>query len=530
MNLVRAIATVGGLTLLSRVTGFARDILIAGLLGAGGVADAFFVAFKFPNLFRRLFAEGAFTAAFVPLFSRHLEGEERARARAEARAFAERAMSLLGVVLLALVALMEAIMPWAIHLFAPGFSAVPGKLELAAELSRITFPYLLFISLVSLQSGVLNGLGRFAAAAAAPILLNLTLIAFLVAHNTLPEPPFSGSGHALAWAVSAAGVIQFVWLWVNCARAGMTLRPRLPRLTPEVKTLARRIVPGAIGAGVYQINLLVDTILASLVAPGAVSYLYYADRVTQLPLGVVGVAVGTALLPLLSRQLKAGRDAAAMGSMNRALEVALLFTVPAAVALMVLAGPLIGVLFERGAFDAEARQATAGALAAFAVGLPAYVLIKVLAPGFFAREDTRTPVKVAAVALLINVVLNLSFMWWLGHLGIALATALSAWVNALSLALLLRRRDSLVIDDRLAFRLPRIIAAAGFMGGGLGLGVHGLAPWLAADAGASAQALALSALVLGGGALFGLLAWALRALRPADLLLLRRPPSDLPAS
>ncbi|MBW7852294.1 MAG: murein biosynthesis integral membrane protein MurJ [Rhodospirillales bacterium] len=497
MSLLRAIATIGSFTMLSRITGFARDILIAGLVGAGTVADAFFVAFKFPNLFRRLFAEGAFSAAFVPLFAglHEKEGPEAARR------FAEQAMAVLAWTLLFLVAAMEVAMPWAMHLFAPGFAAVPGKMELTTELTRITFPYLLLVSLVSLQGGVLNSLGRFAAAAAAPVILNLALIAALLGLTPLVPSP----GHALAWGTSLAGVIQFLWLLAALRREGVSLRPVWPRLTAPVRLLMRRIVPGAVGAGVYQINLLVDTVIASLVAEGAVSFLYYADRINQLPLGVVGIAVGTALLPALSRDLRGGRTEAAMHSQNRALEFALLLTLPAAAAMMALAHPIVSVLFERGRFGGAEAAATAAALIAFSSGLPAYVLIKVLAPAFFAREDTATPVKVAALALVANVALNLLLMKPLGHVGIALATALSAWINCAVLAGLLRRRGGLVLDARLRRRLPRILLASVVLAGLLAAADAGLAP-LWADPSLAVRAGLLAALVVGGLLAFALLA------------------------
>ena len=326
MNLLKAITTVGGYTLLSRVFGFIRDMLIANFLGAGMIADAFVVAFRLPNLFRRLFAEGAFAAAFVPLFARELEGEDgdAAAARARARAFADQAMTLLTLVLVALVVVMELIMPWAMVILAGGFDAVPGKMELATELSRIAFPYLLFISLVSLQSGVLNSLGKFAAAAAAPVLLNLALIAALLGFADHMETP----GHALAWGVFWAGVAQFAWLAWHCRAHGFPLRLVRPRWTEKVALLVKRILPVVFGASLYQVNLLIGTILATYVSDGAVSYLYYADRVTQLPLGVIGVAIGTALLPGLSRAMSAGREKEAMHLLSRALEYGLLLALP----------------------------------------------------------------------------------------------------------------------------------------------------------------------------------------------------------
>ncbi|MCR6629571.1 MAG: murein biosynthesis integral membrane protein MurJ [Magnetospirillum sp.] len=459
MSLVRSIATVGGFTMLSRITGLMREMMIAQYMGAGAVADAFFVAFRFPNLFRSLFAEGAFNAAFVPLFT----GKLTAEGEAEARSFAEQALAVMALVLGMFVALVELAMPWAIYALAPGFGEVPGKLAIATELSRICFPYLLFISLTSLQAGVLNSLGRFAAAAGTPVLLNVVAMAGLWALAPFTETP----GHALAWGTFAAGVAQFTWLMVSVRKAGMPLRVVWPRLSPEVRLLGKRIVPGAVGAGVYQVNLVINTMIASTVANGAVSYLNYADRVNQLPLGVVGIAIGTALLPLLSRQLKAGDLDGARDSQNRAMEFALLMTLPAAAALMVLAEPVIRVLFQRGSFGPAETAATASALVAFAVGLPAYVLVKVLTPAFFAREDTRTPVKVAGATMALNVALNLALVGPLAHVGMALSTALAAWFNVAALAVILRRRGFFAMDKRLRARAPRILAAAAAMAAAL---------------------------------------------------------------
>jgi len=456
MSFVRSIATVGGFTLLSRVTGLMREMMIAHFLGAGLAADAFFVAFRFPNLFRSLFAEGALNAAFVPLFSGKLTKE----GQGEALVFAERALSVLGLALTVFVVVMELIMPWAMMGLAPGFADVPGKIELASDLSRICFPYLLFISLTALQAGVLNSVGRFAAAAGTPILLNVVAMLGLLVLSPYTETP----AHALAWGTFASGVAQFSWLVFSCRNAGIALRPVWPTITPEVKLLAKRIVPGAIGAGVYQVNLVINTMIASTVANGAVSYLNYADRVNQLPLGVVGIAIGTALLPLLSRQIKAGQQAEAIDSQNRALEFGLLLTIPAAVALMTIALPVVSVLFERGSFGPDASVQTAYALEAFALGLPAYVLVKVLTPAFFAREDTSTPVRVAAVTMGINIVLNLSLVSWMQHVGMALSTAVAAWCNVVILAYILRKRGYFVTDIRLRKRVPRIILSGAIMG------------------------------------------------------------------
>ena len=507
MALLRSIATIGGLTSVSRVFGFVRDILIASALGAGPVADAFFVAFKFPNLFRRLFAEGAFTAAFVPIFAGVLETE----GRDQARAFAEQALSVLALTALLLVTVMQIAMPLAMYGMAPGFASSPEKFDLAVLFSRITFPYLLFISMVSLMAGVLNSFGRFAAAAATPILLNLCLIFAVVVLAPLTATP----GHALAWGVAAGGVAQFLWLLAACWRAGIRLRMPWPRLTPRVRLLMRRALPVAVGAGIYQINLLIDTIIASLLPSGSISYLFYADRVNQLPLGIVGVAVGTALLPLLSRQVRAGDGEAALHSQNRALEFAFLLTLPAAAALMVISGPVISVLFERGEFGAEEAKATAWALSAYATGLPAYVLAKTLTPGYYAREDTVTPVKIAALTTAINLILNLILMGPFQHVGIAIATSVSSWINAGLLALILHRRGFLAIDARLSSRLPRMVLASVAMAGVLAVLHWGLAGWL--TAGLAQRIAALAALVVTGGAVFAAVAQLTGAAGLADL-------------
>ena len=466
MALFRFAATVGGYTMISRILGFARDILIAATVGAGPVADAFFVAFKLPNFFRRLFAEGAFNAGFVPLFTEILQRD----GREAAQAFAERALSLLLVTLLLFVTAFQIAMPWVMHILAPGFVDEPEKFELAVLFTRLTFPYLLFISLVSLMGGVLNSLQRFAAVAATPILLNITLIcAITLATPWLPTP-----GHALAWGVAVAGMVQFLWLILSCRRAGIVLRLPWPRLTPRVRQLLRLILPAALGAGVVQVNLVIDIILASLLPEGSVSYLFYADRLNQLPIGVVGVAVGVALLPMISRQVAAGAEADAQTSMNRAIELSLLLSVPAAVAFAVAPEALIGALFQRGAFGAQEAQATAYALMAYAVGLPAYVLVKVLGPGYFGRKDTITPVRISVVAVAVNLVLNIILMQFLLHAGLALATAISAWLSVGLLAAGLYRRGHLRPDARLRRRSLGILLASALMGVALWFVVQGL--------------------------------------------------------
>ena len=511
MSFVRSIATVGGFTLLSRITGLMREMLIAHFLGAGMVADAFFVAFRFPNLFRSLFAEGALNAAFVPLFSGKLaqEGHD------QAVLFAEQAVAVLGAILLVFVVAVELVMPWAMMGLAPGFGDVPGKLELATDLSRICFPYLLLISLTALQAGVLNSVGRFAAAAGTPILLNLVAMAGLL----ILAPYTATPGHALAWGTFASGVAQLSWLVFSCRKAGVGLQLVRPAITPEVKLLAKRIVPGAVGAGVYQINLVINTMIASTVADGAVSFLNYADRVNQLPLGVVGIAIGTALLPLLSRQIKSGDDQAAQDSQNRALEFGLLLTLPSAVALMVMALPVVTLLFQRGAFGPDASLATANALMAFALGLPAYVLVKVLTPAFFAREDTATPVRVAVATMAINVAVNLALVGSMQHVGMALSTALAAWANVAILAVILRRRGYFRVDARLRQRVPRMVAAALVMG--LGLWLAGLQFWHS-GMGTWHQITVVGAMVAVGLVLFAVSAHILGAAHLGDLRAMMR--------
>ncbi len=455
MSLLKNFATVGGATASSRVLGFVRDMFIAAALGTGPVADAFFVAFRFPNLFRRLFAEGAFNSAFVPLFAKALEGD----GEAEARRFGEEALSGLLTALLVVTAVIEIAMPLFMFVLAPGFSADPEKFDLTVLLTRIAFPYLAFVSLVALYSGVLNARGRFAAAAFAPVLLNVVLIAALIAVFWLGLAGRPAAGMWLAWGTLVGGVAQLAVVVWAAARDGMLLRLARPRLTARLKRLAALALPGVLAGGITQINIVIGTMIASL-APGAVSYLYYADRIYQLPLGIVGIAIGIVLLPDLSRRLRAGRVDLVDHTQNRALEFAMALTLPAAVALVVMAHPIIALLFQRGSFAAADTAATAAALAAFAVGLPAFVLVKVFSPGFFAREDTRTPMWFAGVAVAVNVAVSLALFPFLAHVGIAIATSLAGWVNAVLLAVTLRRRGQFTVDALLARRLPLLALAS----------------------------------------------------------------------
>ncbi len=513
MAFVRSIATVGGYTGISRILGFVRDILIASVVGAGPIADAFFVAFKLPNLFRRIFAEGAFNAAFVPLFARHLEQQ----GKASAQFFAEQTLSIMLTALFFFTAVAVATMPWLLYVLAPGFAVDGEKYELAVQLTRITFPYLLFMSMAALLSGILNSLYRFAAAAAAPILLNLIFIGALVVVLPLTGQP----GHVMAWAVVCAGIAQFLFLVIATGRAGLWLRLPVPRLTPDIKRLLKLMIPGVLSAGALQLNLIVGMIIASQ-QQGAVSFLYYADRVYQLPLGLIGIAFGIVLLPDLARKLRAGADSAAMNSLNRGIEMALLLTLPATAALALVPQPIIIVLFERGALGREGSEAIAWALMAFACGLPAFVLVKILQPAFFAREDTVTPLKMAALSVVVNIVVSVSLFPILGHVGIALATALSAWLNTVLLILALRRRGFLKTDARLRGRLPRILFASSLMGGALWFAAAALQTWF--DGSQLERIAGLVFLVSGGLVGYALLANALGALDRAEFaeLLLRR--------
>ena len=517
MRLDRAVATVGGFTLLSRIVGFIRDVILSAILGSGAAADAFFVAFKLPNFFRRLFAEGAFSAAFVPLFSRELQDH----GRAEALAFARQAQAALLLVLVPFSIVLMLGMPWVLALLAPGLRDDAPIFAMTVEFGRIAFPYLLFISLASLYGGVLNSIDRFAHVAATPILLNLALIGAVLGLT----PLLPNAGYAASIGVAIAGLLQWLWLLIACARDDVGMKLVRPRWTARVARLVKLATPVAIGGGVQQISTMLDVVWASLLPVGTISALYYADRIAQLPLGVVGIAIGTALLPLLARQLRAGQAESAMANQNRAIEFGLLLSLPAAVALWLLSDPIIRVLFERGRFGPDDTLRTASALAAFVVGLPAFVLVKALTPGFFAREDTRTPLYIAIIAIVVNVALNVFFLYStnLAQVGIALATSLSGWLNAAMLAVVLRRRDHWIADRRLLSRSWRMLAATAGMGVVLWMALAVLDPVLArANVKGVAALLGVCAL---GGAVYAALGALLGIVRLSELrFVMRRQP------
>ncbi|MDP4033051.1 MAG: murein biosynthesis integral membrane protein MurJ [Pseudorhodobacter sp.] len=467
IRLIRSIVTVGGWTLLSRGVGFARDVMMAAFLGAGPVAEAFLIAFSLPNMFRRFFAEGAFNMAFVPMFAKKLEGGE------DAAGFARDAFNGLAGVLLVFTLIGTLAMPWLVWIMASGFAG-DARFDLAVTFGRISFSYILFISLVALLSGVLNAFGRFTEASFVPVLMNLMFIASML----MADRAGWDMGLTLAWTVPVTGIAQLAFTWISAHRAGFHFRPGLPHLTPELKRLAIIAAPAVLAGGVVQINLVVGRQVASF-TEGAVAWLSYADRLYQLPLGVVGIAIGTVLLPDLSRRLRAGDLAGGRASFNRGTEFALMLTLPAAVALVVIALPLISVLFQRGAFGAEDTANTALALAAYGLGLPAFVLQKVLQPLYYAREDTRRPFHYAVVSMLVNAGFAVGLMPVLGFFAAALATSVSAWVMVWQLWRGSRGMgEAASFDARFRARLPRIGVAALAMGGVLWGATHVLSPML----------------------------------------------------
>ena len=560
MSLLRSMATVSGFTALSRILGFIRDILMGYFLGSSHAADAFFAAFKFPNIFRRIFGEGAFNSAFVPLFSRELTS----KGRKEAMHFASQTFSILAIVLLIITIIAIPLMSWITMVHAPGFSAVktfrgdsnnnevsfdikikgskaiyfvienggdaeiknitlvknnndtenlldqsdwlsekgklikkyslskdknftrikgnaliknskegntnlsiyrnhPDTFNLTVTLSKITFIYLLCMALVAHMSGVLNTIKIFGMPAAAPVLLNMTFLAgFLISSIFwgLKGDPVKYA-HVAAWCVFVAGFLQLGALYFTCFRKGLRIRLCKPKISPQIKRLFVLMGPGVLAAGIQQINLLVGSIIASF-REGAISYLYYSERVYQLPLGVIGIGLGVILLPEVTKRLRNGDQIGAITSMNRGIELAMLLTIPASIALIVIPYPIISTLFQHGAFTAEDANLTALSLAGFAIGIPGYVLVRVLQPGYFARENTKTPMLIAGVTVIVNIVFSIILFDSLGHIGIAIATSIAAWVNVA--LLLFGLRNFWKPDARLKSRMPKILIASIVMG------------------------------------------------------------------
>ncbi len=560
MSLLRSMATVSGFTALSRILGFIRDILMGYFLGSSHAADAFFAAFKFPNIFRRIFGEGAFNSAFVPLFSRELTS----KGRKEAMHFASQTFSILAIVLLIITIIAIPLMSWITMVHAPGFSAVktfrgdsnnnevsfdikikgskaiyfvienggdaeiknitlvknnndtenlvdqsdwlsekgklikkyslskdknftrikgnaliknskegntnlsiyrnhPDTFNLTVTLSKITFIYLLCMAMVAHMSGVLNTIKIFGMPAAAPVLLNMTFLAgFLISSIFwgLKGDPVKYA-HVAAWCVFVAGFLQLGALYFTCFRKGLRIKLCKPKISPQIKRLFVLMGPGVLAAGIQQINLLVGSIIASF-REGAISYLYYSERVYQLPLGVIGIGLGVILLPEVTKRLRNGDQIGAITSMNRGIELAMLLTIPASIALIVIPYPIISTLFQHGAFTAEDANLTALSLAGFAIGIPGYVLVRVLQPGYFARENTKTPMLIAGVTVIVNIVFSIMLFDSLGHIGIAIATSIAAWVNVA--LLLFGLRNFWKPDARLKSRMPKILIASIVMG------------------------------------------------------------------
>lgn len=495
MKLIKAMATVAGLTLISRIFGFIRDILTAIVMGAGPLADAFFVALKLPNLFRRISAEGAFSVAFIPLFSETIEKDGEDAARAMSRNM----MGYMLAILTVLTGVAMLTMPYIIMALAPGFETDGTRYEAAVELSRITFPYLIFISLAALLGGVMNSVGRFGVYAFLPCLFNGVLIIALLAHDYVDL----AAAEALAWGVLAAGIIQFLWIFVYAGRKGWLVYPTFPKLTPKVKRLFILMLPGILGAGVYHLNIFADMVIASFLPEGAISYLYYADRLHQMPLGIVGIAVGTALLPLLSRSLVAENFTEANQYFNRALEACLVLAMPAAVALMLAAEPIILSLFHYGAFTYEDARVTALVLTCYALGLPFYIIAKVFQSACFAHQDTKTPVIISAICAVTNIIFGIILSRSIGVAGIALSTSISGVIQIALLYRIVRRNPNLGFDRRLKTNAVKVIAACAVMAGVL-YAYQSLfgAAFNQQD---TTRILYLAGLVAGGGGVYGAL-------------------------
>jgi len=522
MKLARTLGSVGGLTLVSRVLALVRDSLQATFVGAGFASDAFLVAFRLPNMFRALFAEGAFSAAFIPMFNKKVaeNGELSAGLK-----FAEMALSVLfPILVLATVAMLIAAWP-VTYLLSGGFNHPSASdFAFAVSLSRLTIPYLLLISLVSLLGGILNSLDKYWVNAAAPILLNVAMIVGLWFFHGANDYE---TARVQAISVTAGGALQLIWLILACRASGVGLRLRMPRIDADMRDLLRLIIPAAAGAGAVQINLVISTSLAGrLLDEGSISYIYYADRLNQLPLGLIGIGLGTILLPTISRLLTTGKDAEAMETQNRGIELALFLTLPAMAALIVGAEPIIRGLFQHGAFTADDTAKCAWALAAFSIGLPAYVLVKVLTPGYYARHDTKTPVRYAMISIAVNIVGNLVLIPTLHHVGPPLATAIASTVNVWMLYRTLGKRGHFVADQGLKRRIPRLALAALLMAAAMLALDWLLDPYL--TGGLWVRFAALGVLVAAGGAIYGIACFVTRAFLISDIkaLVRRRRPSD----
>ncbi|WP_315831438.1 murein biosynthesis integral membrane protein MurJ [Bradyrhizobium prioriisuperbiae] len=497
--MLRRIFTVGGYTLLSRLTGFARDIMLAAILGAGPMADAFLVALRLPNAFRAIFAEGAFNTAFVPAYA-HVHGE---RGEASAKLFADRIFTLLFISQVVLLIVAWLFMPQAISILAPGFSDDPTQRQLAIELTRITFPYLLLITLVTLYGGMLNVMHRFASAAAAPIFLNLAMMATLALAAFFPS-----AGHAAAWGVLISGFLQYFLLAADTARHGGLPKFAPLKLDDDVRGFFRTIGPATLGSMGTQVAVFADTVIATFLPAGALAALYYAERLYQLPIGVIGIAIGTVLLPEMSRRLTSSDHAGAMASQRRAFELTLLFSVPFIAAFLTVPDIIMRAMFARGAFTKADAAAAGATLAAYAVGLIPFVLIRSAVSTFYARKDTATPVKASLIGLAVNVLLKIALVGGLAQVGLALATAIGAWVNLLLVIGFAVRAKYLEFDR--AFRLSLLkFATAGVLLAAVFWLTGRFAPLLLAGIATFRDELTLGLLMVVGTGVYGAAVWLL---------------------
>lgn len=500
----------------SRLLGFARDVILAAVIGAGPIADAFFLAFRLPTIIGALFANGSFNNAFVPVFS----GLRANHGREDAITFFEHVSSFTVIFVLPLVVVMQIAMPWIIHVVAPGFAEEGERYRLAVDYCRIAMPYLCFFSWFVIACGVLNSFDRFAAAAYAPTLLNLSLIGalFLVV-------PFTGApGHVLSWAFMASGLAQAVWIFFAYRRLGLRFRIRLPRLTPAVRRLMRLLPSVGAQSALAQAHILVDMLLASLLFTGAVSYLYYAERILLLPRVAIVGATATALLPLLSRKIHGGHLSEGVESLNRALEYTLLLTLPATAALITIAEPIMTVLFERGAFTNADALGSAAAVAAFAIGLPGFTIGLLAKQMFFAHEDMVTPLKISVVGTISHIVFALILVGPLAHVGIALAMAIASTVGMTLTMIVLHRRGQIWLDAQLRQRAPRILIASLGMAGVLWVMNNALAAHLAG--GLIERFASLAVLIAVGGGAYLVLVQLLGGASVKELIrLFRRTPA-----
>jgi putative peptidoglycan lipid II flippase len=521
MNLIKATGTIGGLTMVSRVLGFVRDMIGSRVLGASNANDAFNVAFTLPNIFRRLFAEGAFAAGFVPLFSRRLaSGGPK-----DAQQFSNEILSVFMPALLVVTLVFEIFMGPILGLIVAEYAETPGKFELAVELTRWTFPYLVFISLVALLSGVLNSLTRFAVAAFAPALLNLALIAaLLIAPGGDSPAELAATVRVMAIGVLVGGIAQFALCWMAVRNAGIRLHFGWPRLTPAVRELVILILPATAAAGVYQISQLFYTFFASRLGEGALTNLFYADRLNQLPLSIIGTALGTAILPTISRAIERNEEAAAADTQARAFDLAMLLTLPATLALTVTAFPIIAALFHGGNYTLDNAIITGNVLSILVLGLPAYVLVKVLTPGFYARKDVKTPVWIAMTILVGSVIANFLLIPVIGIYSLATVTSAGAWLNFLLLFTILGARGHFRMPGWLVSRIARQLLAASIMGAVLYFLQRLLGG--AFTGGVGERVMGLAVIVGTGGVLYFGIAWLIGGIDREDFkTLFRRSPA-----